>query len=68
VQLQALLGAVDEIEWETLASRRVQHYGFRFEYKVQTPPTMPQSLHTILDKTMKLHLTSPVHSLVAHHP
>ena len=34
VSLQELLRAVDASDWESLANRRVQHYGFRFEYKV----------------------------------
>ena len=34
--LQALLSAVAGGPWETLARRRVQHFGHRFEYEVST--------------------------------
>lgn len=33
--LQALLDAMAEGPWETLARRRVQHFGHRFEYEVR---------------------------------
>lgn len=32
--LQELLAHVDGQSWEHLANRRVQHYGFKFDYKV----------------------------------
>lgn len=32
--MQELLHEVDERPWQTLAKRRVQHYGYEFLYKV----------------------------------
>ena len=36
--LQDLLAAVDGGSWETLAKRRVQHFGYKFEYLVSLLP------------------------------
>lgn len=36
--LQELLREVDERPWQTLAKRRVQHYGYEFLYKVLNLP------------------------------
>lgn len=32
--LQALLDCTDQADWETLARRRVCHFGYKFEYQV----------------------------------
>lgn len=34
--LQALLDCAEEGRWETLARRRVCHFGYKFEYQVGT--------------------------------
>ena len=31
---QELLTSVDSQPWESLANRRIQHYGYKFDYKV----------------------------------
>ena len=32
--MQELLASVDDQPWESLANRRIQHYGYKFDYKV----------------------------------
>lgn len=34
---QALLKCAEEGEWETLARRRVCHFGYKFEYEASSP-------------------------------
>lgn len=51
-----LFGAIDSQPWSTQLARRVQHYGFRYDYKAKTVPAsalfepLPEFVDFVIDR------------------
>ena len=59
---QDIVSQIDSLEWESQMSRRVQHYGFRFDYvtrKCSTPATpLPSALAMVAARAVSQGLVS----------